>query len=91
VCECNVVVAQSLSYPTQLATHRHPAPSAQNSDTCDDDAFYLFLRTLPREHFRPSAPSKQCVSLFYVIDTGSIGSRARHLVTGWGLPIYPSP
>ena len=32
-----------------------------------------------------------CVSLFYVIDTGSIGSRARHHVTGWGLPIYPSP
>ena len=25
-----------------------------------------------------------CVSLFYVIDTGSIGSRARHHVTGWG-------
>jgi len=28
-----------------------------------------------------------CVSLFYVIDTGSIGSRARHHVMGWGLPI----
>ena len=28
-----------------------------------------------------------CVSLFYVIDTGSTGSRARHHVTGWGLPI----
>jgi len=33
----------------------------------------------------------QCVSLFYVIDTGSIGSRTRHHVTGWGLPIYPPP
>jgi len=32
-----------------------------------------------------------CVSLFYVIDTGSIGSRTRHHVTGWGLPIYPPP
>jgi hypothetical protein len=29
-----------------------------------------------------------CVSLFYVIDTGSTGSRARHHVTNWGLPIY---
>ena len=28
--------------------------------------------------------SEYCVSLFYVIDTGSIGSRARHHVTGWG-------
>ena len=34
VCECNGVVAQSLSYPTQLATHRHLPPSPQNSDTC---------------------------------------------------------
>ncbi len=33
----------------------------------------------------------ECVSLFYVINTGSIGSRTRHHVTGWGLPIYPSP
>jgi hypothetical protein len=33
VCECNVLVAQTLSYPSQLATHRHPPPSAQNSDT----------------------------------------------------------
>ncbi len=32
--KCNVVVTQTLSYPTQLATHRHPPPSAQNSDTC---------------------------------------------------------
>ena len=29
-----------------------------------------------------------CVSLFYVIDTGSTGSRARHHVTSWGVPIY---
>ncbi len=29
-----------------------------------------------------------CVSLFYVIDTGSTGSRARHHVTSWILPIY---
>ena len=32
VSECNVVVAQTLSYPTQLAT-RHRPPSPQNSDT----------------------------------------------------------
>ena len=33
-----------------------------------------------------------CVSLFYVIDTGSIRPRAR--IPGepnWGLPIYPPP
>jgi hypothetical protein len=36
VCECNVLVlvAQTLSYPTQLATHRHPPPFPQKSDTC---------------------------------------------------------
>jgi hypothetical protein len=34
VCECHVVVAQTLRYPTQLATHRHPPPSPQNSETC---------------------------------------------------------
>ena len=28
------------------------------------------------------------VSLFYVIDTGSTGSRTRHHVTSWGVPIY---
>jgi hypothetical protein len=28
-----------------------------------------------------------CVSLFYVIDTGSTGSRRRT----WGLPVYPPP
>jgi len=33
VCECNVVVAQTLSYPAQLATHRHPPTSPQKSDT----------------------------------------------------------
>jgi len=33
-----------------------------------------------------------CVSLFYVIDTGSIRPRARILEgPRWGLPIYPSP
>jgi len=32
--------------------------------------------------------SALCVSLFYVIDTGSTGSRARHHVTSWGVPIY---
>jgi hypothetical protein len=32
-----------------------------------------------------------CVSLFYVIDTGSTGSRVRHRVTDWGLPTHPSP
>jgi hypothetical protein len=30
VCECNVVVAQTLSYPAQLATHRHPPLLHQN-------------------------------------------------------------
>jgi hypothetical protein len=34
VCVCNVVVAHTLSYPAQLATHRHPPSSPQNSDTC---------------------------------------------------------
>ena len=29
-----------------------------------------------------------CVSLFCVIVTGSTGSRARHHVTSWGVPIY---
>ena len=32
-CECLSVVAQTLS-PAQLATHRHPPPSPQTSDTC---------------------------------------------------------
>ena len=33
-----------------------------------------------------------CVSLFYVIDTGSIRPRARILEgPRWGLPIYPPP
>ena len=31
-----------------------------------------------------------CVSLFYVIDTGSIRPRAR-IPPSWGLPIYPPP
>ena len=36
--------------------------------------------------------SSQCVSLFYVIDTGSIRPRARILGgPRWRLPIYPSP
>jgi hypothetical protein len=35
--------------------------------------------------------SSQCVSLFYVIDTGSIRPRARILGgPRWRLPIYPS-
>ena len=36
MCECNVLVTQTLSYPTQLATDRHPPPFSQNpsSDTC---------------------------------------------------------
>ena len=34
VCECNVLVGQTLSYPTQLATHRHPPPSPNVTDTC---------------------------------------------------------
>jgi hypothetical protein len=34
MCEGNVVVAQNLSYPAQLAIHRHPPASPQNSDTC---------------------------------------------------------
>jgi len=34
VCECNVLVAQTLSYPTQLASHRHPPPCPNVTDTC---------------------------------------------------------
>ena len=30
-----------------------------------------------------------CVPLFYVIDTGSTGSRG--LIRTWGLPVYPPP
>jgi hypothetical protein len=33
VCECNVLVAQTLIYPTQLATHRHPPPFLQKGDS----------------------------------------------------------
>jgi hypothetical protein len=34
VCECIGAVDQTLSYPAQLATHRHPPLSTQKSDTC---------------------------------------------------------
>ena len=43
-----------------------------------------------RVYTSSSAPQGVCVSLFYVIDTGSIRPRAR--IPGepsWGLPIYP--
>ena len=45
------------------------------------------MTNIGRSHY---SSNSVCVSLFYVIDTGSIGSRTHH-VTGWGLPIYPPP
>ena len=45
------------------------------------------IRRPPAAAFTRSARTV-CVSLFYVIDTGSTSTRARHHVTGWGVPIY---
>jgi len=51
-------------------------------------AFFLgdSKKDLPR--ITHTSEARVCVSLFYVIDTGSTGSWARHRVTDWGVPIY---
>jgi hypothetical protein len=45
------------------------------------------IRRPPAAGFTRSARTV-CVALFYVINTGSTSTWARHHVTGWGVPIY---
>ena len=69
-----------------LASDSRPWPEVRGN---------LTLRLDPREKGGISAlctiQDSVVTMRAYVIDTGSIGSRARHHVTGWGLPIYPPP
>jgi hypothetical protein len=70
VCECNVVAAQTLSYHTQLATHRHPPPSPKNSDTCVHCRANIF-----------GALQAVLIGFFQVkIDVGSTGISSHFLI-----------
>ena len=77
--------------PERMLARRKRLQSPEEGQPWVPDGSTVGPRFLGGNRGFPHKNRQPCVSLFYVIDTGSIGSRTRHHVTGWGLPIYPSP